>query len=99
MSQMLFGIIFLSSKKSGTPLSNPSLHLPHHVGQVKLVNVHGKVHYVFKAKVHAVYSPSEGSFLSFHQDLSLCQRTNKHWDLLDWAAIEAKNKMTKHINK
>ena len=25
-------------------------HLPHQVGQVELVNVHGKVDYVFKAK-------------------------------------------------
>ena len=29
-------------------------HLPHQVGQVDLVSVHGKVHYDLKAKICAV---------------------------------------------
>ena len=79
-----FIFLYTLAKKSGTPHSDPSPS--HQVGQVQLVNVHGKVHYLLKAKIHAVLIDllvwlSEGLQLFrrlLSLILSLSGRNNRH---------------------
>ena len=84
--ELFLSFIFLHTlaKKSGTPHSDPSPS--HQVGQIQLVNVHGKVHYLLKAKIHAVLIDllvwlSEGLQLFrrlLSLILSLSGRNNRH---------------------
>ena len=79
-----FIFLYTLAKKSGTPHSDPSPS--HQVGQIQLVNVHGKVHYLLKAKIHAVLIDllvwlSEGLQLFrrlLSLILSLSGRNNRH---------------------